>query len=132
MQIETLAIVEEIRSQIQTFQMTNEETSLLYKIQLNLSGDNLTEFVDKILEKLKVTIMQRNDDKCLCSWYFLYEMRFYLDLHFKVSETGYEVISIIHYEEDDNSDNDTASENEEYHVSSIRNHYDYSDNELDI
>lgn len=130
MQREILAIVEEIRSQIQTFQMTNEETSLLYKIQLSLIGDNLTEFIDKVLEQLKITIIERNNDKCLCSWYFLYEMRFYLDLHFKVSETGYEVISIIHYEEDDNSDNDTASENEENHVSSIRNHYDYSDDEF--
>jgi len=132
MQKEILAIVDEIRSQIQTFQMTYEETSLLYKIQLSLIDDNLTEFIDKVLEQLKVTIIQRNNDKCLCSWYFLYEMRFYLDLHFEVSETGYNVISIIHYEEDDNSDNDTASENEEYHVSSIRNHYDYSDDEFDI
>ena len=130
MQREILAIVKEIRSQIQTFQITYEETSLLYKIQLSLIDDNLTEFIDKVLEQLKVTIIQRNNDKCLCSWYFLYEMRFYLDLHFKVSETGYEVISIIHYEEDDNSDNDTASENEEYHVSSIRNHYDYSDDDF--
>ena len=130
MQREILAIVKEIRSQIQTFQITYEETSLLYKIQLSLIDDNLAEFIDKVLEQLKVTIIQRNNDKCLCSWYFLYEMRFYLDLHFKVSETGYEVISIIHYEEDDNSDNDTASENEEYHVSSIRNHYDYSDDDF--
>lgn len=131
MQREILAIVKEIRSQIQTFQITYEETSLLYKIQLSLIDDNLTEFIDKVLEQLKVTIIQRNNDKCLCSWYFLYEMRFYLDLHFDVSETGFKVISIIYYEEDDNSDNDTASENEEYHVSSIRNHYDYND-EFDI
>lgn len=131
MQRKILAIVKEIRSQIQTFQITYEETSLLYKIQLSLIDDNLTEFIDKVLEQLKVTIIQRNNDKCLCSWYFLYEMRFYLDLHFNVSETGFKVISIIHYEEDDNSDNDTASENEEYHVSSIRNHYDYND-EFDI
>ena len=128
MQNEGLELVELIRGQIQTFQMTDEDTSILFKIQLSIIGDNLIEFINLLLTKLKVSVIQRNNEQCLCEWFFQYEIRFYLDLHFRVVETNFEIISIIHYEEkEDDSGNDTASENEEYHVSSIRNHYDYDD-----
>lgn len=130
MQNEGLELVHHIRGQIQAFQMTDEDTSLLFKIQLSIIGDNLIEFINLILTKLKVSVIQRNNEQCLCSWFFQYEIRFYLDLHFRVVETNFEIISIIHYEENENdSDNDTASENEDYHVNPIRNHYDYDDYE---
>lgn len=129
MQSEELELVEEIRGQIQTFQMTDEDTSLLFKIRLSIIGDNLIEFIDRLLTKLKVSVIQRNNEQCLCEWYFPYEIRFYLDLHFRIHENYFEIISIIHYEEkeDEDSGNETASENEDYHVNPIRNHYDYDD-----
>jgi len=113
-----LKIVEKIRDQIQTFQKTKEKSTLILKIQSFDVNNNLSSFIEFLLDKLKISIIERNDERYLCEWYFLKEVKFKLDLHFKAIENCFEIISIIHYEE----------EFDDIHTD-IRDYYDYYSND---
>jgi len=132
-------IIEKIRNQIQTFQKTDEQTTLIlkinsYEIENHNINETITEklsrFINHLLRKIKVCVIDINNQRCLCEWYFLYELRFYLDLHFKIIENDFEIISIIYYKEnEDVSENETVCEDNEYEsiTSCIRDYWDYSD-----
>jgi hypothetical protein len=114
-----LDIIEKIRNQIQIFQKTKKKSTLILKIQSSDANNNLSSFIEFLLDKLKISIIEINDEKCLCEWYFLKEVKFKLDLYFKAIENYFEIISIIHYEE----------EFDDIHID-IREYYDYySDDE---
>lgn len=114
-----LKIVEKIRDQIQTFQKTKEKSTLILKIQSFDVNNSISSFIENLLGKLKISIIEKNDQRCLCEWYFLKEVKFKLDLHFKAIDNYFEIISIIYFEE----------EFDDIHTD-IREYYDYySDDE---
>lgn len=100
MQNTEFKLVEDIRNQIQTFQKTKEKSILTLKIQSSDVNNKMSSFIERLLDKLKISIIEINDERCLCEWYFLKEVKFKLDLHFKAIENCFEITSILHYEED--------------------------------
>jgi hypothetical protein len=143
MQSKEFKLIQKIRNQIQTFQKTDEQTTLILKINsYEIENHNLNEtiteklsrFINRLLKKIKVSVIDFDIDnqRCLCEWFFRYELRFYLDLYFKIIETDFEIISIIYYNENENEDvseNETVSEDNECEAitSCIRDYWDYSD-----